>query len=175
MDSQLIGFRSPIFSPSDVVCTQEILDQIAELTELADSNSHVDISCLPNILSPAHAYKPSTHTFVQEMAEMSATASFTSSHSEVSEELTTRAFRGQEKEFSSKFQLHPRSKFFVIKSFSEDDVEASMKRFGLLQDWPTRDYTPHTPFWLTVMFTCFFWLTDHRGVVEQLEWRALLI
>lgn len=127
MDSQLIGFRSPSFSPSCVVCTVEIANRIEELTELADSTSHVNISCLPNIWSPAHAYKPSTDTFVQKMAELSATPSYTSSHSEVPEALTMRAFRGHEKELSSNFELHPRSKFFVIKSFSEEDVEAAMK------------------------------------------------
>lgn len=130
INSILIGFRAPSNDDALVFCSDRTIKQVNQITKLADSTNHVKIACSPNIWS--HAYTKMVivdpGSTISSMSSVS-THSDPTSVSDVTDELVKGEIPETPKVVESApkvgFNVHPDSKFFVIKSFSEGDVDAS--------------------------------------------------
>lgn len=134
LDSALIGFRAPDSKCNHVFCTTRTLSYIGQLATLTAPTDHIRLTCLANIWSPKYSTKPETCN--RPNTSPYSSMSLFSARSSVSDESVSSGEEcldspTQEKPASfpcsngSNFKVEPGSRFFVIKLFSELDVQAS--------------------------------------------------
>lgn len=122
MHSTLIPFKAP--ASNGVLCTGRVLLQIQSVSVLAEWTSEVVIGCSPNIWRHEHLAKD----FVQRLYLGYPALSSSPSNSDVSFD-DYQDFHQEIIPFreEKKLIIAPNSRFFVIKSFSAADVEASVR------------------------------------------------
>lgn len=128
MDTRLIGFRAPS-SDYKIHCTSQTLARIDEVTYLAKITDHIDISSAPNIWSTregnSSSYRcPSTSPY-STLTLMSLGCDGSNSSTSTEDETIPEQIAIFPRSSGGSFDVDPGSRFFVIKSFSESDVEAS--------------------------------------------------
>lgn len=142
-DTTVIGFKAPDHNNNNLCglssCTQQTLQLLDAATMLAKSTSYLKISCDPNIWSPFFRGTPLVQrreskrtSYERKLSSISEEESIISNVEELPptspESLESfihldDTFRGT----YGMFRVSPGSRFFVIKSFSADDIESSRK------------------------------------------------
>lgn len=141
-DSTVIGFKAPTHDSNCLrgvfSCTEQTLRLIQKATILATSTNTLRISCQPNIWSAIYVGTPFGVTF-RETTQRARSLSVITEESVVeseSDELPATSPESLESAICLEkayagdrgvFFVPPSSRFFVIKSFSLEDVEASFK------------------------------------------------
>ncbi|GEQ67374.1 hypothetical protein JCM33374_g1038 [Metschnikowia sp. JCM 33374] len=151
-DSSLIIFKAPPKSRLNQPCTPATLGKLEKLTWLADYTKSIDIVCTPNIWTQKDEYEMRgatqkvAHIMAEENEETPSTESLPSSISLTSSksqgfwpddgeyfespEFTAGKTTFERSFFRSngeQFQVCASARFFVIKSYSSLDVQASMR------------------------------------------------
>lgn len=137
-ESDLLLFRAPTKSRYDIACTAHTIEQLERITHMADETADINITCALNIWRDPPKW-------LQKQAFLEDDANFfdypISSVSSCSSSLTSPGFSPTPQDdimddmvplspYPSTTKPHsPRkgSRFFVIKSYSLEDVDASMK------------------------------------------------
>ncbi|KAF3987745.1 hypothetical protein FT663_02704 [Candidozyma haemuli var. vulneris] len=143
-DSTIIGFKAPTHDGNSLRgtfnCTKQTINLIQRVTVLADSTTYLAITCQPNIWSSCYKGTPfvadvrggRSMFFERTLSSISEESSLysssqdslpTSPESSESRISFNRTFMGTD----GPFNVGPGSRFFVIKSFSIEDIEASWK------------------------------------------------
>lgn len=128
-DSPLIIFRCPPSNQPLILCTATTLHELLRVTKLAQLTDDIEIACLPNIWSSNYtiaANYASTTTSPYSTESMIFEPSSASDYTSASSIEFEKPCDNPRESHSSKYDLSPPSRFFVIKSFSEEDVHASI-------------------------------------------------
>lgn len=127
----LLGFRAPPQSRIENACSQRTVELIRQITVLADATADIEIACKPNIWSQNHneAVNRRSHTESSPESTLSLSSQVSTGATSMNVELANLCSSVRDYPY---LQLwHPESfetenRYFVIKSFSILDVQASV-------------------------------------------------
>lgn len=128
-DSPLIIFRCPPSNQPLALCTATTLHELLRITQLAQLTDGIEIACLPNIWSSSYtisANYSSTSTSPYSTESMFFEPPSASDYTSATSFEFEKPCDDLCESHSSIYDLSPLSRFFVIKSFSEEDVHASV-------------------------------------------------
>lgn len=128
MDSPLIIFRSPPSNEPCVLCTDNTLYKMLYVTQLAQLTGDIDIACLPNIWSSNYTANTTNSTVLSSISfsPLSTDTIFSDPPSASLSPMVDYELPLHRHIEPYIYDTSPLSRFFVIKSFSEDDVRASV-------------------------------------------------